>query len=221
MREAKFSHESLGDSEFRGYTRDESYNGFACPYFGYDQAILILQAWLEHGLAANYDENTDEFVFEVSGGEAGNEFQRFGAIYADGVKIYPIGVFEWIWEEVEISELESHTALGKVARLFQTPAEELLKIEPSEWQDTFSDIHGEDLRLLSNSLINLSVLAARMSAYIDARGGEGGKDKGHLEAVKEQNQRAEKVREALGFQHPRADMDFGQSSITKLTDVAE
>ncbi len=42
---------------------------------------------------------------------------------------------------------------SKVARLFRTPAEELVKIEPSEWQDTFSDIHGEDLRLLSNSLI--------------------------------------------------------------------
>jgi hypothetical protein len=97
---------------------------------------------------------------------------------------------------------------SKIARLFRTPAEELVKIEPSAWQATFSDIHGEDLRLLSNSLINLSVLAARMSGYIDARGGEGGKDRGHVEAVKEQNQRAEKVRGTLGFQHPRADIDF-------------
>jgi hypothetical protein len=97
---------------------------------------------------------------------------------------------------------------SKVARLFRTPAEELVKIDPSAWQQTFSDIHGEDLRLLSNSLINLSVLAARMSAYIDARGGEGGKDKGHAEGVIEQNHRAEKVREALGFQNPKADIDL-------------
>src|ERR1044072_1072660 len=143
MRKAKFSHDFLGGSEFRGYTRDEDYNGFACPYFSYDQAMPILQAWVEHGLAANYDENSDEFVFEVSGGEAGNEFQRFGAIYADGLKLYPIGVFDWIWSEVKNSELESHTELAKVARLFQTPAEELVKIEASEWQATFSDIHGE------------------------------------------------------------------------------
>jgi hypothetical protein len=95
---------------------------------------------------------------------------------------------------------------SKIARLFRTPAEELVKIEPSDWQETFSEIHGEDLRLLSNSLINLSVLAARMSAYIDARGGEGGKDKGHEEAEKEQNQRAERVRATLGFQHPKADI---------------
>jgi hypothetical protein len=98
--------------------------------------------------------------------------------------------------------------VAKVARLFQAPAEELVKIQPSEWNDTFSDIHGEDLRLLSNSLVQLSVLAARMGAYLDARGGEGGKDKGHVEAVKDQNQFAEKIRAALGFQHPKADIDF-------------
>jgi hypothetical protein len=98
---------------------------------------------------------------------------------------------------------------SKVARLFRTPAEELIRIEPSEWQSTFSDIHPEDLRLLSNSLINLSVLAARMSAYIDARGGEGGTDRGHVEAIKNQNLLAEKVRSVFGFQHPKADIDFG------------
>lgn len=96
----------------------------------------------------------------------------------------------------------------KVARLFRTPAEELVKTEPPEWKEIFSGIHGEDLRLLSNSLIQLSVLAARMSAYIDARGGEGGKDKGRLEAVRHQNLRAENVRAALGFQHPKADIEF-------------
>jgi hypothetical protein len=207
MRKAKFSHDFLGDCEFQGYTRDEDYNGFACPYFSYDQAMPILQAWVEHGLAANYDENSDEFVFEVSGGDAGNEFQRFGAIYADGLKLYPIGVFDWIWTEVENSELESDSDFTRVARLFKTPTEELIKLEPSKWRATFSDIHPEDLRLLSNSLINLSVLAARMSGYIDARGGEGGRDNGHEAAMKEQNQRAAKVREALGFQHPNADID--------------
>ena len=99
---------------------------------------------------------------------------------------------------------------SKASLLFRTPAEELIKIEPADWEKTFSDIHGEDLRLLSNSLINLSVLAARMSAYIDARGGEGGRDKGHEEAVQEQNRRAEKVRAVFGFQHPKADIEIGR-----------
>lgn len=100
---------------------------------------------------------------------------------------------------------------SKVAQLFRTPATELVQLEPPQWQEIFSDIHGEDLRLLSNSLINLSVLAARMSAYVDARGGEGGQDKGHFEAVKEQNRRAESIRAVFGFQFPKADIDLSQS----------
>ena len=97
---------------------------------------------------------------------------------------------------------------SKIARLYRTSAEDLVKIAPSEWDETFSELHGEDLRLLSNSLINLSVLAARMSAYIDARGGEGGLDKGHSAAVENQNRFAEKVRTVFGFQHPKADIDL-------------
>ena len=110
MREAKFSHDFLGNSEFQGYTQDEDWNGFACPYFSYDQAMAVAQAWREHGFAANYDEDTGEFVFEVSGGEAGNEFQRFGSIEAEGMKLYPIGAFNWIWGEVEKSDFEVRTA---------------------------------------------------------------------------------------------------------------
>lgn len=100
------------------------------------------------------------------------------------------------------------TEISKVAELFRRPAEEIVKTKPSEWNEVFSDIHSEDLRLLSNSLIQLSVLAARMSAYLDARGGEGGRDQGHEAAVKNQNIRAEQVRKVLGFQNPRADMEF-------------
>lgn len=96
----------------------------------------------------------------------------------------------------------------KVARLFRTPAEDLVRIGLPEWNDTFTDIHSEDLRLLSNSLIQLSILAARMAAYLDARGGEGGIDKGHIAAVRHQNDCADKVRSVLGFQHPRADIEF-------------
>lgn len=41
---------------------------------------------------------------------------------------------------------------AKVAHLFKNPPEELVKIPPADWDATFSGIHGEDLRLLSNSL---------------------------------------------------------------------
>jgi hypothetical protein len=43
-----------------------------------------------------------------------------------------------------------------------------------------------------------------MGTYIEARA----KGKSHKEAVGEQNACAEKVRDALNFQNPKADIDF-------------
>jgi hypothetical protein len=76
----------------------------------------------------------------------------------------------------------------RAERLMKTPTRELVEIEPSEWNETFSGIHGDDLRLLSNSLVQLSIKAARMAAYVDARGGEHHKDMGHSEGVNAQNE---------------------------------
>lgn len=94
--------------------------------------------------------------------------------------------------------------LAKVEGLFNTPAEELVKIPHSAWSETFSDIDGGDLQLFANKLIELAVKAARMGAYIEARA----KGKQHTTAVSEQNACAEKVRAALDFQHPKADINF-------------
>lgn len=92
----------------------------------------------------------------------------------------------------------------KVEQLFIMPAEDLVRIHHSEWDQTFSSIHGEDLQLFANKLIELAEKAARMGAYIEARA----KGKPHTSAVREQNVCAEKVRAALDFQHPKADIEF-------------
>lgn len=48
-----------------------------------------------------------------------------------------------------------------------------------------------------------------MRAYIDARGGEGGTDRGHVVALDHQNNFAEKrIRALFGFQHPKAALDL-------------
>lgn len=96
----------------------------------------------------------------------------------------------------------------RVERLMKTPTHEVVGLEPSQWNATFSGIHGDDLRLLSNSLIQLSISAARMAAYIDARGGEHHHDLGHSEGVRMQNKMAEKIRAVFNFQHPKSDIDF-------------
>ena len=47
LREAKFVIEPLGETVFDGYTQDEDWNGWACPYFTFEQAERIVEAYSE------------------------------------------------------------------------------------------------------------------------------------------------------------------------------
>jgi hypothetical protein len=99
--------------EFEGYTADERWNGWACPYFTLEQASKIVQRHnalcedsQQHGedprfprhLAARawYDEHADEFCFPLV---ASDEVDRFGSSWRDGLKLYPVGAFGWTWAQ--------------------------------------------------------------------------------------------------------------------------
>lgn len=96
----------------------------------------------------------------------------------------------------------------KTARLMETSTGELVKLEPSEWNETFMDVHPEDLRLLSNDLIRFAEKAIRMATYLDVRSGRNQGDTDHSEGVRAQNEIAEKLRGLLGFQEPKANIKF-------------
>lgn len=97
--------------EFEGYSADERWNGWACPYFTFDQAMRVVQQHnalyrqsQEHredrrfphlGGEAWYDEQADEFCFPADGGE----LYRFGSAWRDGLKLYAIGTYEWTWSQ--------------------------------------------------------------------------------------------------------------------------
>lgn len=67
MRETKFSLDTLGNQVFDGYTRDEDWNGWACPYFTFEQAERIVQA-CQAGISTRYDAALDAFNFELESG---------------------------------------------------------------------------------------------------------------------------------------------------------
>ncbi len=106
MRQSTFMLDALGESSFSGYTNGEEWNGFACPYFNFDQATALVVAWQEQGWAAHYDEVADAFVFSVNQdfetGES-EEFEVFTAIERTGVKYYSIGAYSWAWEEPDVA----------------------------------------------------------------------------------------------------------------------
>lgn len=96
MRETEFSIDTLGSKVFEGYTQGEEWNGWACPYFTFEQAEQVVKAHSEKGLKAWYDPDTDAFSFEI---EASNEIDTFKAEEIEGQRLYPIGASCWIWEE--------------------------------------------------------------------------------------------------------------------------
>lgn len=102
MRQSTFMLDALGERAFNGYTGGEEWNGFACPYFDFDQAQALVAAWREKGWATHYDEAADAFVFSVNQdfetGES-EEFEEFPAVARDGQNLYAIGAFAWTWEE--------------------------------------------------------------------------------------------------------------------------
>lgn len=99
MRFANFKIESLGYENFQGFTKDEDWNGWDCPYFTFEQGQKVfntynmLRSVIEQKDFAYYDSATDAFVFPANDAD---EREVFAAIIEDGQKYYPIGTFCWI-----------------------------------------------------------------------------------------------------------------------------
>ncbi|MGC2237991.1 MAG: hypothetical protein WA584_17660 [Pyrinomonadaceae bacterium] len=95
MRKAKFFLEVLEPYDFEGYTEDDDWNGWSCPYFTFDEAEKIVKAHKQAGLKAIYEESSDEFIFELQG-----EIEIYAPTTINELKLYPIGTASWIWEEI-------------------------------------------------------------------------------------------------------------------------
>lgn len=102
MRLANFTNDALGYIHFNGYTKGESWNGWDCPYFNFEQAQQILKEYNEIQTIINsdaiayYDNLADAFVFPTS---STDEPEIYQAIFENNEKYYPVGAFSWIWEE--------------------------------------------------------------------------------------------------------------------------
>ena len=99
MHKSEFVIDFLEGQTFEGYTQGEEWNGFACPYFTFQQAQTLVEAWRAAGHNARYDSEADCFAFEIVSGE-GSDYDSFPAIEVDGLKVYPVGASCWIWEEM-------------------------------------------------------------------------------------------------------------------------
>lgn len=100
MKNALFSLEGI-DALLPGTTKGNKWNGWACPYFDYNQARGVMQTWnaaLTNGEGRmRYDAERDAFVCVVEGEE-----EVFGATEVYGIKMYGIGNGSWCWDETQL-----------------------------------------------------------------------------------------------------------------------
>lgn len=104
MRQSTFRLDATGDKTFSGLTTGDDWNGWATPLFTQEQGLGVVAGWQAQGWEARFDEVADKFVFSINHDfETGcsDEFEAFPAIEVEGQKLYGIGAYSWMWEEVE------------------------------------------------------------------------------------------------------------------------
>jgi hypothetical protein len=94
MRKTGFKIDTFPGLTLNGYTNDEDWNGWACPYFTFEQSGKIVEAHKNIGQRAWFDEENDGFVFEI-----GDDMEFYKAVKNNGHRLYPLGNGSWIWEE--------------------------------------------------------------------------------------------------------------------------
>ncbi len=116
LRSTRFSTDLTGeDTFFEGFTRGESWNGFSCPYFTFEQGQRIVEAtnkaaaeWHLRDPEFNtfygrYDSQRDAFVFyyklEADSQTPEQDWDIFPGEMLEGMKLYPIGAGGWAWTE--------------------------------------------------------------------------------------------------------------------------
>ncbi|ARL04373.1 hypothetical protein BOC44_21660 (plasmid) [Burkholderia pseudomallei] len=101
---------------YQAYSRGETWNGWECPYFTFDEAMKVTQH--RDMKCLRYDPESDQFVmndpFYKDDPTYEPEVFKRQDITVDGVQVgvYPIGAFSWCWngDEPETPESEATTA---------------------------------------------------------------------------------------------------------------
>ena len=107
-KKAFFSMDSFDDTKpnIEGITYGNTWNGWACPYFTFENALLISE-WVnkdqdyckEHQLPIaqmTYDEAKDTF-FYVQDLDVPSDVDEYEVSIIDGIKYYAIGSHGWCW----------------------------------------------------------------------------------------------------------------------------
>lgn len=102
LRKAAFKIDSIPNTIFEGYTDDDTWNGWACPYFEKSEAERVLKASEANRYFGSYDAQQDAFSVRSQDDPEDYEPEVFQAVNRNvegsEVTVYGIGTYSWIWE---------------------------------------------------------------------------------------------------------------------------
>lgn len=111
MEKTVFTIDNINDA-YIGFTRGNNWNGWACPYFSYDEGIRVMQGFNE--CAENpmhYDEATDSFRVNDEEGWECECYKGIDITTPEGIKhLYPIGNSCWVWDQEYTNEIAKELA---------------------------------------------------------------------------------------------------------------
>lgn len=101
----------LGDKSYEAFHRDENWNGWSVPYFGFSEGLRLTDDLRAAGLGdADYSTTGNEFRIKPTDGST--EAYEAQVVYVPDedmpylkpVTVYPIGAFSWCWNESKVGE---------------------------------------------------------------------------------------------------------------------
>lgn len=89
----------MTEEVFHGFSDGDTWNGFACPYFEYSEAVRVLQTL---GNQWEYVKEDKAFIVRNLADPDDLEPEEFEviSIVVDGrtIEVYAIGAYSWIWD---------------------------------------------------------------------------------------------------------------------------
>lgn len=102
MYKSLFTLDALENASFEGWTDGTLWNGWATPRFELAEAQKLIEAFIQAGEKAWYDEAQDAFCFQVEGYDEPERYPSSTIQTGEGeLKVYAIGAYGWTWEKQE------------------------------------------------------------------------------------------------------------------------
>ncbi len=95
MKQTNFVIDAFDGAAFQGFSKDGKWNGWACPYFTFEQAQKVAEAHKRSISDAWYDEKSDTFNFKMDE----DDIESYEPVEIEGRKFYPVGHSQWTWVE--------------------------------------------------------------------------------------------------------------------------